>query len=141
MITFAGPITANLFSLTGSGALTNSAPCFLHDTPIRTDHGDVAVRDLRIGDHVITLDSSAQPIKWIGRRSYASAFVAGNDDVIPIEIQAGAIADNVPDRNLIVFPRHAMFMPPARRRKRIWTVTTAACSTMPENMPRCIPTP
>ena len=76
---------------------------------ILTDRGEVPVETLRIGDCVVTLDGSAKPIKWIGRRSYSGAIPTGLRDVIPILIKQGALGDNLPARDLIVSPLHAMF--------------------------------
>lgn len=100
------------FSFSNAGSIatiTDNVPCFLAGTRIRTERGEVLVEYLKIGDKVVTLDGTAKPVKWIGRRAYSSAFASGNRDVLPVLIKQGALGRNVPYRDLYVSPLHAMF--------------------------------
>jgi len=72
--------------------------------------GQKRVENLKIGDEVMTASGVARPIKWIGRRSYSGRFVMGRKDILPVCMKAGALADNVPKRDLWISPNHAMYL-------------------------------
>ena len=110
-----GDFAGEFFHLNDDGAggtsiTDDGTPCYCRGTLILTDHGEVAVEDLRIGDHLMTLSGAARPIRWIGHRGYAGRFAAANPDVLPVLIHAGALDENVPWRDLYVSPLHAMFL-------------------------------
>jgi hypothetical protein len=95
------------FVLGGDLAVTE-VNCFCAGTRIATPAGETAVEDLQIGDLVWTRDAGARPVKWLGRRSYAGRFIAGNRAALPVCITAGALAVGVPARDLWVSPGHGI---------------------------------
>ncbi len=102
--------TQSLLSSTGGGTVvTLQAPCFTMGTRITTPSGDLRIEALRIGDDVTTM-AGMRRIRWIGRRSYDGRFIVGNRDILPIIIRRGALANGIPCRDLIVSPRHALFL-------------------------------
>jgi hypothetical protein len=95
------------------GALSKSAytaVCYLRGTHILTSTGEIRVEDLKIGDRVVTRFNGIQSVKWIGRQSYDARFVKDNPDHIPVCIQAGALDDHTPARDLFVSPLHAIYL-------------------------------
>jgi hypothetical protein len=82
--------------------------CFMPNTNVRTPAGEVAVKDLKIGDLVQTYDGRSVPVRWIGRQTVASRF---SDELhLPIRVKAEAIGENVPCRDLLVSPDHALLV-------------------------------
>lgn len=90
-------------------ALTETATCFAAGTKIAAAHDDVAVEDVRAGMMLHTL-SGLRPVKWFGRRHIDLRRHANPDLVRPVCIRAGAIADGLPVRDLLVSPDHALYL-------------------------------
>ncbi len=95
---------------TGFQATTSRVPCFAAGTRILTVHGECAVEELEAGMMLATEHAGVQPVKWIGTRRYDGRMIAGNRNILPITIKAGAIADGVPARDLTVSPGHAIVL-------------------------------
>ncbi|MBS7546174.1 Hint domain-containing protein [Ancylobacter oerskovii] len=86
--------------------------CFVRGTLIETPEGPVAIETLKIGDKVIGR-SGVREVKWIGWRDYGRAYLRTNEQkraVAPVRVRAGAFADNVPSRDLLVSPWHHLFV-------------------------------
>jgi hypothetical protein len=82
--------------------------CFMPGTRIATPSGEVPVESLAAGDRVLSLEGDAVEVRWIGRQTISRLFA---DELrLPVRIKAGALADNVPARDLCVSPDHALFV-------------------------------
>ena len=112
-IAFTTAITNPVFSVTadasGTGTLVteDNTPCYCRGTRILTDRGEVAVEDLAIGDRVVTLSGAAPPIRWIG---FGRDLVTRRNQLArPIVVRRGALADNVPRRDLYLTHGHSLY--------------------------------
>jgi hypothetical protein len=104
-----GPLT--LLSGPG-GVLEVTLVCFLRGTHIATSQGEARVEDLKIGDNVATLSNGEivfKPITWIGSRTVIASKQAA-DEAFPVRISAGAFAENVPHRDLLLTAEHCLFV-------------------------------
>jgi hypothetical protein len=107
-----GDYTGMKFSLHENGGvdtITVGAVCFYRGTMIRTPDGERAVETLKAGDLVLTADGVAAPIGWLGRQTISTVF-SDPEMVWPIRIKAGALGDNVPSRDLVLSPDHAVLV-------------------------------
>ena len=92
---------------------TITAICYARGTMIRTPDGEMPVERLRAGRQVMTLvdgEPVARPVKWLGHRRIDLTNHKRPETVAPIRIQRGAFADNMPHRDLVVSPDHAIFV-------------------------------
>jgi hypothetical protein len=127
------PTAAASNSATTITIIEPHATCFLPGTRIAVPGGEVVVEALAIGDLVLTAAGMAKAVKWVGRRSYAGHFIAGNHLMLPICITAGALGPNVPRRDLHVSPGHGLYLDgvlvPAWRLVNGVSITQAAAVT------------
>ena len=83
--------------------------CFMSGTMISTPFGEIAVETVKRGDLVLTTKGQVAPVSWVGRQTVSRRF-ADPLRVLPIRIKAGALADNVPSRDLLLSPDHAVLV-------------------------------
>jgi Hint domain len=93
----------------GKGGDGTTVICFLPGTRIATPQGEVSVESLKAGDLVQTAEKRTVPVRWVGRQTISTLF-ADPLRVLPICIKAGALAENVPSRDLYVSPDHAILI-------------------------------
>jgi T5SS/PEP-CTERM-associated repeat protein len=94
-------------SVTGNDFI--QAICFVAGTAIATPDGDALVERLSVGDRVLTHSGAVRDIIWIGTgRVLASR--GRRNEATPVIIRKGALAENVPNRDLHVTKGHSVYL-------------------------------
>jgi hypothetical protein len=101
------PVTAA--DITAMDVLGWDTSCFMPGTLIRTPNGEVMVETLQRGDRVLTTEGRIAPVSWVGRQTVSTRF-ADPLRVLPIRIKASALGDNVPSRDFLLSPDHAILI-------------------------------
>ncbi len=92
-----------------AGSGTDVTLCFCRDTLIATPAGELKVQDLAVRDLVTTQHGVARPIVWIGTGA-ALATRGRRSAATPVIVRKGALADNVPARDLRVTKGHSLLI-------------------------------
>jgi collagen type I/II/III/V/XI/XXIV/XXVII alpha len=96
----------------GTGGTLVTIPCYAAGTRIATPAGAAAVETLRPGDVVLAWRDGAwrpAPIRWVGRIEVDLRHHPAPARAAPVRIAAHAFAAQVPQRDLLLSPEHAVF--------------------------------
>jgi hypothetical protein len=95
-----------------TSATTTSAVnviCFCAGTMIGTPDGEVPVQTLQPGDMVLTAGNGPRAVKWVGQGKVI-ATRGRRSAATPVIVCKGALADNVPNRDLHVTKAHSLYI-------------------------------
>ncbi|HLJ05034.1 MAG TPA: Hint domain-containing protein [Acetobacteraceae bacterium] len=104
-----GTYAADSFVATPNLTETDITLCFAAGTRIATPNGEVPVERLAAGDEVLTFSGAVRPIVWIGVGKVL-ATRGKRSAATPVIVRKGALADNVPCRDLRVTKGHSLFV-------------------------------
>lgn len=79
--------------------------CFVTGTMIDCPGGSRAIETIKAGELVLNAAGSALPVVFVGHRQLDAADLLMHR---PVRVPAGALADGVPARDLLVSPDHAL---------------------------------
>ncbi len=102
--------SASDFTLTTSSTGSFLTLCYCRGTMIMTMQGEKAVESLQIGDLLPAYFNGTQPIKWLGVQHLPAEKAAYLRSSMPVRIKAGALGENLPRRDLLVSPGHAVLV-------------------------------
>lgn len=88
---------------------TSGTLCLLAGTRISTPAGERRIETLAMNELVCLNEGGTAPIRWMGVQTVHSRF-ADPLRVMPVRVRAGALADGVPSRDLLVSPDHALLV-------------------------------
>ncbi|HLB96735.1 MAG TPA: Hint domain-containing protein, partial [Acetobacteraceae bacterium] len=110
-LTFAaGAVSAGHLATNAAGAVIEVA-CFAADTRIATEHGEVAVETIRVGDKLrALLGDRLAPVIWVGWREVDCARHPAPRKVWPVRVAPGAFGPGRPGTELFLSPDHAVFV-------------------------------
>ncbi|EEE36555.1 type I secretion target repeat protein [Rhodobacteraceae bacterium KLH11] len=80
----------------------SGAPCFVAGTLVDTPDGPRRVETLAPGDHVLTVDDGACPVRWVGSRE-----IGGQGRFAPVQIAAGVLGAQC---DIGVSPQHRVLV-------------------------------
>jgi autotransporter passenger strand-loop-strand repeat protein len=95
-----------------AGTLEMLVPCYAEGTRIMTEHGEMAIEDISIGEKLVMARANGpatRKVVWTGRRRVDLTRHPEREQVLPVRILASAFGPGLPRRDLRVSPRHAIF--------------------------------
>lgn len=84
--------------------------CFAQGTMIATPTGPQRIETLVEGDKVLTANGDSCEIRWIGRRVVSMFEMLHAPKLRPVRIRAGALGNQLPDRDLLVSRQHRILI-------------------------------
>lgn len=88
----------------------NGIVCYAKGTLIQTERGYIAVEKLKVGDGVLTVAGSYEPIVWLGHRTVDCKRHPNQAEAHPVRICKDAFGPNQPSRDLYLSPLHSVYV-------------------------------
>lgn len=94
----------------------SDAACFCRGSLIRTSRGDIPVEEIQMGDHIVAFDDdmtqgSIRQVMWVGQsRAVVRARLPDDESGYPVRLLKGAIAHNVPYKDMLITSEHCLFL-------------------------------
>lgn len=113
-----GDTLTEVFTVSSTGGNTtititinglDEPPCFAAGTLIETPEGARPVEALQRGDTVLTRDSGAQPLRWVGKRCIMLDDPA-DKAFQPVRLRANCLGQGMPKRDVLVSPNHRVLL-------------------------------
>jgi hypothetical protein len=105
-----GAATINSIADIGGSDDTMTAACYTKGTFIMTSTGEVAVEDLSVGDQVMTVSGTLEPVIWLGNSMINCERQLHKDKAYPVRILKDAFGANLPKRDLFLSPDHSVYI-------------------------------
>ncbi len=99
--------TGNTSGTTGLGSA--NVLCFCRGTLIMTPTGEVGAETLQAGDLVLTAHNGPREVVWVGKGKVL-ATRGRRSAATPVIVRKGALADNVPVRDLRITKAHSLYV-------------------------------
>jgi len=100
----------DVFADDGGDGGDGGSACYVTGTRLTAPEGGVRVEDVAVGTMVLTASGESRAVRWVGHRTVNCALAPDPAAVWPIQIKAGAFADQQPTRDLWVSPGHSIFV-------------------------------
>jgi hypothetical protein len=107
-LSFGGSIS-NFEYQTGTFGTDLTTICFCTGTQIATPNGEVPVQTLKAGDTVLTAHNGPRAVSWVGTGKVL-ATSGKRGAATPVIVRKGALADNLPHRDLHVTKAHSLYI-------------------------------
>ena len=100
--------SSTIVDSSGNDILT--AACYTRGTLIMTAAGEVAIEELSVGDQVMTVSGTLEPVIWLGNSTIHCERQLHQDKAYPVRILKDAFGTNLPKRDLFVSPDHSIYI-------------------------------
>lgn len=94
----------------------SDAACFCRGSRIRTARGDIPIEEIQIGDHIVVFDDdvtkgTTRQVTWVGQsRAVVRSRLPNDEAGYPVRLLKGAIAHNVPYKDMLITSEHCLFL-------------------------------
>ena len=84
--------------------------CLAGETLVSTREGRKEARTIVVGDEVWTKDNGYQAVRWVGKKSLDTAYLALHQQHVPVVFEPGSLGGGLPSRQMTLSPLHRLLI-------------------------------